>query len=44
MNYSKYLLNPLRMDDETPDEKEEPRDEKGPEFGMLAKKMEKYFF
>jgi ATP-dependent Clp protease, protease subunit len=44
MNYSKYLLNPLRMDDETPDEKEEPKDEKGPEYGLLAKKMEKLFF
>src|ERR1700748_266294 len=43
MNYSKYLLNPLRMDDETPDEKD-PKDEKGPEYGLLAKKMEKYFF
>ena len=43
MSYSKYLMNPLRMDDETPDEKE-PKDEKGPEFGLLAKKMEKYFF
>jgi hypothetical protein len=32
MNYSKYLLNPLRMDDEQPDEKE-PKEEKGPEFG-----------
>src|SRR5258708_35810868 len=30
------------MEDET-DEKES-KDEKGPEFGMLAKKMEKYFF
>jgi ATP-dependent Clp protease protease subunit len=43
MNYSKYLLNPLYMDDETPDEKE-PKDDKGPEYGMLAKKLEKYFF
>src|ERR1700748_165431 len=43
MNYSKYLLNPLRMDDETPDEKD-PKDEKGPEYGLLAKKMEKLFF
>jgi ATP-dependent Clp protease protease subunit len=30
------------MDDE-PDEKE-PKDDKGPELGMLAKKLEKYFF
>jgi ATP-dependent Clp protease protease subunit len=43
MNYSKYLLKPLHLDDE-PDEKEEPREEKGPETGMLMKKMEKYFF
>ena len=43
MNYSKYLLNPLRMDDEQPDEKES-KDEKGPEYGLLAKKMEKLFF
>ncbi len=42
MSYSKYLLKPTYMDDE-PDEKES-KDEKGPEFGMLAKKMEKYFF
>jgi ATP-dependent Clp protease, protease subunit len=43
MNYSKYLLNPLRMDDEDPDEKE-PKEDKGPEMGMLNKKLEKYFF
>lgn len=42
MNYSKYMLNPTRMEDE-PDEKEN-KDEKGPEMGMLAKKLEKYFF
>jgi ATP-dependent Clp protease protease subunit len=42
MNYSKYLLNPARLEDE-PDEKEKP-DEKGPDLGILAKKMEKYFF
>jgi ATP-dependent Clp protease protease subunit len=42
MSYSKYLLKPTYMDDE-PDEKES-REEKGPEFGILAKKMEKYFF
>jgi ATP-dependent Clp protease protease subunit len=43
MNYSKYLINPLRMDDEDPDEKE-PKEDKGPEMGMLNKKLEKYFF
>ena len=42
MNYSKYWGSRMRMEDE-PDEKE-PKDEKGPELGMLAKKMEKYFF
>src|SRR6266699_1188360 len=42
MNYSKYPLKPLRMDDE-PDEKE-PKEEKAPDMGMLMKKMEKYFF
>jgi len=43
MNYSKYhMLRTTRMDDE-PDEKE-PKEDKGPELGMLAKKMEKYFF
>ena len=43
MNYSKYLLNPARLDDE-PDEKDKDKDEKGPELGLLAKKMEKFFF
>lgn len=42
MNYSKYMLKSTRMDDE-PEEKEQ-KDDKGPEVGMLAKKMEKYFF
>jgi len=42
MNYSKYMLKSNRMDDE-PDEKE-PKEEKAPEVGILAKKMEKYFF
>ena len=36
MNYSKYQLNPLRMDDE-PDEKES-KDDKGQELGLFAKK------
>lgn len=43
MSYSKYLLKPTYMDDD-PDEKESKEENKGPEFGMLAKKMEKYFF
>src|SRR5882757_937577 len=42
MNYSKYSLKQLRMDDE-PDEKE-PKEEKAPEMGMLMKKLEQYFF
>ena len=42
MNYSKYMVQPYRMDDE-PDEKESKED-KGPELGILAKKMEKLFF
>ena len=42
MNYSKYLLSPTHLEDE-PDEKE-PKEERGPELGLLAKKMEKYFF
>jgi ATP-dependent Clp protease protease subunit len=42
MNYAKYLLSPMRQDDE-PDEKE-TKDDKSPDLGMLAKKMEKYFF
>src|SRR5580692_7426285 len=43
MNYSKYLLKRPYGDDEEHDEKE-PKDEKGPDLGMLAKKLEKYFF
>ena len=43
MNYSKYLVKPFHMDDEEPEEKE-PKDDKGPDMGMLAKKLEKYFF
>lgn len=42
MNYSKYFLKPFKMDEE-PDE-QEPKEEKGPDMGMLMKKMEKYFF
>lgn len=41
MNPYKYLVKPVRMDDE-PEEKE-PKEEK-PDLGMLSKKMEKYFF
>src|ERR1700675_2029985 len=43
MNYLKYPLKSLRMDDE-PDEKE-PKEEKAPEMGgILMKKMEQLFF
>jgi ATP-dependent Clp protease, protease subunit len=43
MNYLKYPLTSLRMDDE-PDEKE-PKEEKAPEMGgLLMKKMEQLFF
>jgi ATP-dependent Clp protease protease subunit len=42
MSYSKYFLKPFKMDEE-PDE-QEPKEEKGPDTGMLMKKMEKYFF
>jgi ATP-dependent Clp protease protease subunit len=42
MNYSKYLLKPLKMDEE-PDE-QEPKEDKPQDTGMLMKKMEKYFF
>jgi ATP-dependent Clp protease protease subunit len=43
---SKYLMKPFRMDDaDDEDEPEEkPVKDKGPEAGMLAKKLEKYFF
>jgi ATP-dependent Clp protease, protease subunit len=41
MNYSKYLYNPFRMDDEP--EEQEPKEEKAPDM-MLMKKLEKYFF
>jgi ATP-dependent Clp protease, protease subunit len=44
MNYSKYLLKPTWQNDEEEPEKEEPKEEKGPDLGMLAKKLEKYFF
>src|SRR5882762_522549 len=41
MNPYKYLVKPVRLDDE-PEEKE-PKEDK-PDLGMLSKKMEKYFF
>src|SRR5580658_5290126 len=43
MNYSKYLLKRPYGEEEEPDEKE-PKDDKGPDLGIFAKKMEKYFF
>lgn len=43
MNYSKYLIQPFRMEDDEPEN--EPKDEKSPEMGrLMVKKMEKYFF
>ena len=41
--HSKYLLNPFRMDDEDPEDRP-AKEDKNPETGMLAKKLEKYFF
>ena len=41
MNHSKYLFQPLRLDDEP--EEQEPKGDKGPDM-MLMKKLEKYFF
>jgi ATP-dependent Clp protease protease subunit len=43
MNLHIPTLTRIRMDDEQPDEKE-PKEEKGMEMGMLAKRLEKYFF
>jgi len=41
--YSNHLFQPFRMDDED-EPKENGKEEKNADFGMLAKKMEKYFF
>ena len=41
--YSNHLFQPFRMDDED-EPKENGKEEKTPDFGMLAKKMEKFFF
>ena len=43
MQYSKHLFQPFRMDDED-EPKENGKEEKNADFGMLAKKMEKFFF
>lgn len=45
MQHSKYFLEtrPWIGDEDEPDEKE-PKEEKGPEMGMMMKKLEKYFF
>jgi ATP-dependent Clp protease, protease subunit len=40
--YSNHLFQPFRMDDEEP--KENGKEEKVPDAGMMAKKMEKFFF
>ena len=43
MNYSKYLIQPFRMEDDEPEN--EPKEEKSQEMGrLMVKKMEKYFF
>jgi len=41
--YSNHLFQPFRMEDED-EPKENGKEEKAPEFGVLAKKMEKFFF
>lgn len=42
--YSKYKMSGYRMDDEDEPDEKQPKEEKGPETGMLAKRLEKYFF
>lgn len=41
--YSNHLFQPFRMDEED-EPKENGKEEKNADFGMLAKKMEKFFF
>ena len=41
--YSNHLFQPFRMDDED-EPKENGKEEKQADFGVLAKKMEKFFF
>jgi len=41
--YSNHLFQPFRMDDED-EPKENGKEEKNADFGVLAKKMEKFFF
>ena len=43
MQYSNYLIQPFRMDDD-PEEEQPSKEEKAPDAGMLMKKMERYFF
>lgn len=43
MNYSKYLIQPFKMEDDEPEL--EPKEERVQEMGkLMMKKMEKYFF
>jgi ATP-dependent Clp protease protease subunit len=43
MNYSKYLIQPFKMEDDEPEL--EPKEERIQEMGkLMMKKMEKYFF
>lgn len=41
--YSNHLFQPFRMDDED-EPKENGKEEKNADFGVMAKKMEKFFF
>jgi len=43
MQYSNHLFQPFRMEEED-EPKENGKEEKNADFGMLAKKMEKFFF
>lgn len=45
MSYSKYLIQPFRMEDDEPDTETEPKEEKGPELGkLMQKKIRKILF
>jgi ATP-dependent Clp protease protease subunit len=44
MYYPKYILTTRHPKSEDEPDEQEPKEEKGPEMGMLVKKLEKYFF
>src|SRR4051812_22670493 len=44
MNYSQYLIQPFKMEEEPDHEPMEPQGEKTAEMGIMFKKIEKYFF